>query len=251
MNTIEIVEEYQSRSHAARAYREIAVLLLVVSVIVWALYGINRAQLGAWGGVVLAAGIVIGAATFALAALSIIKLRCPNCDRVLGEVHGAAYCPSCGAALKSEAVIHINAPAAPKRGGSGRAMAKRAAGTSVGRVWEPGSRTPGIDDFPEEAYPKNIRMFTTPNEMELTKRYIQLIDKDNRKDPMPARMLGRAAKSTRNVLPEKASGGESEITGVRRPHGILGSLSIESIIAIIAGSIILAAIVIALIGTLG
>jgi|GEM_PF-4035740 len=251
MNQMEVVEEYQSRSHAARTYREIAALLLVVSIIVFALYGINRARLGAWGGAVLAAGILIGVAAFALAALSVVKLRCPNCDRVLGEVHGAAYCPSCGAALRSDAVAGPNPAGGSKRAGGGRSMARRAAGAgSVGRVWEPRSGTPGIDDFPEEAYPKNIRLFTTPNEMELTKRYIQLIDKDNRGDPVPTRMLGRASKSSRNILPEKISAGGGEPAGVRRPRGIIGTLSLESIIAIIAGVVILTGILMVVINAL-
>ena len=250
MNAIEIVEEYQGRSHAARAYREVAALLLAVSVIVWALYGINRAQLGAWGGVVLAAGIVLGAATFALAAISIIKRRCPNCDRVLGGVHDTAYCPSCGAALRSDTLVGLDPAGGSKRPGAGRAMARRAAAGSVGRVWEPGGGKPGSDDFPEEAYPKNIRLFTTPNEMVLTKRYIQLIDRDNRKDPAPARMLGRASKSARNLLPEKIPGGDPAPVGIRRPHGIIGSLSLESVIAIIAGVVILAGILLVVINTL-
>jgi hypothetical protein len=251
MNPMEIVEEFQNRSKAARLYREIAALLLVVAVILFSLYGIYRASIGTWSGAVLAAGIVLGVTTFALAFISYTRLRCPNCDRILGQVNDAAFCPSCGAALKSDGIVKMVAADSPKRRDGGRSMAKRAAAAgSVGRVWTPRGGTPGRDDFPEEAYPKNIRMFTTPDEMELTKRYIQLIDRDNSGQPAPARMLGKAARSARNILPEKTSGGESAAAGVRRPHGIIGGLSMESIIAIIAGGIILAAIVIALISTL-
>jgi hypothetical protein len=251
MNQMEIVDEFQNRSKAARAYREAAALLLVIAVVLFALYAIYRTPVGAWGGAVLAAGVAVGVATIGLAAVSYLKLRCPNCDRILGEVRAAAYCPSCGAALKSDGIAGVNAAGASKRGSGGRAMAKRAAaGTSAARVWEPRSGTPGSDDFPEEAYPKNIRMFTTPDEMELTKRYIRLIDRDNSGGPAPARMIGRGSRSARNILPEKIPGGKPEKTAVRRPHGIIGVLSLESIIAIAAGILILAGILIVVINAL-
>jgi len=251
MTQIDIIEEFQSRSKAARAYREAAAILFVIAIVLFALYAIYRASFGAWGGAVLAAGVAVGVATIGLTTVSYLKLRCPNCDRILGEVHDAAYCPSCGAALKTDGITGLDAAGTPKRGGSGKAMAKRAAaGTSAARVWEPRSGTPGIDDFPEEAYPKNIRMFTTPDEMELTKRYIHLIDRDNSGGPAPVRMFGRASKSARNILPEKIPGGEPENTAVRRPHGIIGTLSLESIIAIAAGIIILLGILMLAFGAL-
>jgi hypothetical protein len=248
MNAIDIVEEFQKRSKTARAYREAAALLLAITIILFALHAIYRAPVGAWGGAVLAAGVAASVATIGLAAVSYLKLRCPNCDRILGEVHAAAYCPSCGSALKSDGIAGLDAAAPSKRKGSGRAMARRAAaGTSVARAWEPRSGTPGIDDFPEEAYPKNIRMFTTPDEMELTKRYIHLIDRDNSGGPSPVRMIGRTSRSARNSLPEKIPGGKPEKAAVRRPYGTIGALSLESIIAIAAGIILLAGILIVVI----
>jgi Zn finger protein HypA/HybF involved in hydrogenase expression len=252
MNAMEIVEEFQNRVHSARAYREVAALMLVVSIVLFTLYGIYRTQIGLWSGAVLAAGVMCGVAAFTLAVMSYLKLRCPNCDRVLGEVNNAAYCPYCGAVLKSDTVGGLVTMGAPKRAGSGKAVARRAAPASSARVWEPRSGTRGGDDFPEEAYPKNIRMFTTPNEMELTKRYIQLIDKDNRNLPASesARLTGRAAKTARNILPEKAASGESAAAGVRRPRGILGSLSMETIIAIAAGAILLTVILMVAFGAL-
>ncbi len=244
MNAMEVVEEYQNRSNSARSYREAAALLLVVSIVLFTVYGIARTRIGIWGGVVLAAGVVSGVITITLAVMSYVKLRCPNCGRVLGEVPDAAYCPSCGAVLKTDTVGGLTAAVAPRRGGTGQSMARRAASRSAAKVWEPRSRTSGTDDFPEEAYPKNIRMFTTPNEMELTKRYIQLIDKDNRILPgeESARLPGRSSKTARNILPEKAIGVESGTPGVRRPRGILGPLSMETIIAIAAGAILLTVI---------
>jgi len=245
MNAIDIVEEFQSRSKTVRAAREAAALLLAVAVILLGLYGIIRIQLGAWGGAVLAAGAAAGVAAIGLAAVSFFRLRCPNCGRILGVVLEAAYCPSCGAALKSDGITGMDPAAVSRRKGSGRSMARRAAArTSVARVWEPRSGKPGIDDFPEEAYPKNIRMFTTPDEMELTKRYIHLIDRDNSSGSAPAAgwMLGRSSKSARNTLPERTSGGEPEKTGVRRPQGLLGFLSLETIIAIAAAAVILTVI---------
>jgi hypothetical protein len=187
MNELEIIEEFNNRSKSVRKYRETAALLLVVSIILLALYGVNQTRLGMGGGVLLGVGVVLLVVCFALALLSFIKLRCPNCHRILGEVHDAAFCPSCGVALKSDASFGLDSPPEEERGGRGAGkLAKRQESTrrTAIRAWEPRSGQPGIDPFPEEAYPKNIRMFTTKDELELTKRYIHLIDNDNSRPQM-------------------------------------------------------------------
>jgi uncharacterized Zn finger protein (UPF0148 family) len=175
MDPLEIIAQFSARSRSARNYREVGLLLLVVSIIVFALYAVNRARIEFWGGIILAAGIILLVVAFALAMLSFLKVRCPNCSRVLGEVHGAAFCPSCGVPLKDDGSF-IRAPipsAKPRRAAAaGRAI--------VRRDWEPRSLAAAGDEFPEEAYPKNIRMFTTTDETELTKRYIRLIGRDDR-----------------------------------------------------------------------
>jgi len=178
MDPMDIIEEYNARSRSARNYREVGLLLLVVAVIVFALYAIYRARVEFWGGIILAAGIILLVVSFALAMLSLLKLRCPNCSRVLSEVPNAAYCPACGVPLKDDGSFG-KVPAAgvkPRRPAAAeRALARRA--------WEPRSLAAGSDEFPEEAYPKNIRMFTTTDETELTKRYLHLIHRDDTRRP--------------------------------------------------------------------
>jgi hypothetical protein len=253
MNVVEVVEEYQARARTARMYRDIAALLLVVTIIGFTLYGINRTQLGNWGVAALAAAVVLAVATLALAALSFIKLRCPNCDRALGEVPNAAFCPACGAALRSDSVVGREIVITRARGSGGKAVANRPAGARTAlKRWEPGGGKTGFDDYPGEAYPKNIRMFTTPDEMELTKRYIQLIDSDNGGDSKPdsGKKIGRSTKPPRQLSRKQPAAGEPEKPEVRRPRGILGFSSVESLIAVIAVIVILVCIVIALINTL-
>jgi hypothetical protein len=253
MNVIEVVEEFQARARTARTYREISALLLVVTIIGFTLYGLNQTRLGSWSGAALVAAVVLAAATLALAALSFIKLRCPNCDRALGEVPNAAFCPGCGAALRSDSVIGREIVITRARGSGGKAVAYRPAGarTAVKR-WEPGGVKTGLDDYPGEAYPKNIRMFTTPDEMELTKRYIQLIDSDNSGDPKPetGKKIGSSAKPGRQLPRNKPAAEETGKAEVRRQRGFLGFSSVESLIAVIAGLVILVCIVIALVNSL-
>jgi hypothetical protein len=252
MNETDVVEEFQSRSGAARAYREIAALLLLVSIVAFAAYGIYRSRIGTWAGAVLAAAVVLAAVTIALAVLSYVKLRCPNCGGVLGGVHDPAFCPSCGAALRTEADFGVETESAPvRRGGrNGRPAARLAAARrAAAKTWEPRSGVPGIDSYPEEAYPKNIRMFTTSDEMELTKRYIQLIDRDNSSQPALENggRIGRLPKSAGVAFLEKPSGEEAGAGGVVQRRGTLGFLSMESVIALVAGGIILTGILIMLI----
>jgi hypothetical protein len=173
MNDYEIQTEYQNRLDAAGKYRGLAALFLLPAVAALAGYFFSRAA--EWSGLLLLAGVILLALALALGVLSIFKLRCPNCSRILGEVFGASYCPACGAALRSGLRPRAAAPAE-----TALAAPKASRRRSRGGDWEPRTSLAAVGDFPEEAYPKNIRMFTTANEMELTKRYIKLIDRDNR-----------------------------------------------------------------------
>jgi hypothetical protein len=252
MNEIEIMEDFQSRSGNARKYREIAELLLVVSVALFAGYAVERARLGEWGGAVLAGAGVLAAVTAALAALSYVKLRCPNCSRVLGGLRNPAFCPACGAALRSEPGFEPEDGSVPVRtagrtaGPAGRASASRRAAE---RAWEPRGGVPGVDPYPDEKYPKNIRMFTTSDEMELTKRYIRLIDCDNVRPPEleSGGAAGRLPRSAGKALLERPSGNESRTDGAVERRGPLDFLSLETIIAMVAGGIVLTGFLIALI----
>jgi uncharacterized Zn finger protein (UPF0148 family) len=183
MDPSQIITEFEERSRSAGKYREIAALSLVVSVILIAVYEINRAQRGAWSGAVLAGAVVLAAAACFLAILSFLNLRCPKCGRVLGQIFGAAYCPSCGAALTSDAPPAPEAGESPVPQTEGKMVRRRGSAVRTrGRAWTPKDVTSGDAAFPGETYPKNIRMFTTPDEMELTKRFIRLIDLDNQNE---------------------------------------------------------------------
>jgi hypothetical protein len=191
MNEIEIIQEFEDRSRSAKNFREIGALLLIISVVLFSLDAIYRTRIGIWEGVILAAGIIALTIAAAVAVLSLIKLRCPNCSRIVGEVYNATFCPSCGAALKSGDSFGMISPAARRIPGNGLVPVNAMPATGLTRMgrqlsWEPksGSTDPGA--YPDEAYPKNIRLFTTSDEIELTKRFIRLIDQDNGSSPRPA-----------------------------------------------------------------
>jgi hypothetical protein len=223
MKPSDVVRQFEDRSRAAGRYREFAALFLVFSLLLFGGYILFRTRIGVWEGALLAVGVVTAVVTAALALLSVINLRCPNCDRIVGEVFGAAYCPACGAALKPDVPLRRETAETPGRRTAAKASGKRslAAGLS-GRVWEPRSGIPGVEDYPEEAYPKNIRMFTTTDEGELTKRYIRLIDKDNRESPVRQGQIslpGGGARPARLPRPaaDAASGKKRSRPNWRRP----------------------------------
>jgi hypothetical protein len=181
MDELTIIREFKERSQTARKYRTAAAVFLAVSILLLTLSGIDQPRIGAWGGLLLAAGLIFLVLSLAAALISFIELKCPSCSRVLGEVWGPVYCPSCGAALKSDAD-----PAAPVPSKAARGKRAGAAGFGMAArrrnqltVWEPKVSLAEYGEHPGEAYPKNIRLFTTTDEGELTKRYIRLIHKDD------------------------------------------------------------------------
>ncbi|MBN1440394.1 MAG: hypothetical protein JW929_13380 [Anaerolineales bacterium] len=178
MDDSSLIEEFGSRSRSARNIRLAAAAALLLSAVGFALYGIPSARDAQWSGVLLAAAGVLAAAAFGLAVFSFTRLRCPNCERALWGAFQAAFCPSCGAALKAGAGSFHAARSTRKLEGR-TAIVRRGSARTSARVWEPQVGLSGADDFPMESYPKNIRMFTTSDELELTKRYMRLIDKDD------------------------------------------------------------------------
>jgi len=193
MTETEIVAEYEERLGAAEKYRGLAALFLVLAVIALAGYGVYQNRAADWNGVLLLAGLALLLLALAFSLLSFLKLRCPNCSRVLGELFGAAYCPHCGAALRPGNRTGMEIPNRADQPSASLATRRR----PRGGAWEPKASLATVADFPDEAYPKNIRMFTTSNELELTKRYIKLIDRDNSAEddlPMTNRASGAGRK---------------------------------------------------------
>ncbi|HEY5118357.1 MAG TPA: hypothetical protein VII90_02795, partial [Anaerolineales bacterium] len=124
------------------------------------------------------------------------RYRCPYCFKSLGVVRSIKYCPYCGINLQSAGESDLDySSKAPgeRRGIFGRIGAKFIPAGGISRrgasgILPQGNFRPTASDFPEETYPKNIRLFTTSDEMELTKRYIRLISKDEtpQKEETPA-----------------------------------------------------------------
>jgi hypothetical protein len=205
MGQTHIIEEYNARSRSVENHREVALLLLIVSVIVLLVYAVNRTRIGLWGGVMLAAGLIFLALSLALALLSLLRLRCPNCSRVLIGVNRAAFCPGCGAALKGagRSGTVSAAPQGSRRGASAQRGIVRRGSESRGIV-------SATDEYPEEAYPKDIRLFTTPDERVLTRRYIRLIDRDDRRraddDLFPHSAAGMKRRGRRKPVAEPTAG---------------------------------------------
>ncbi|MFN2297413.1 MAG: hypothetical protein ACK2UB_01090, partial [Anaerolineales bacterium] len=147
---------------------------------------------------------------------SFLRLRCPNCSRVLIGVRGAAFCPECGATLKAERRMGM-APA-PSQGSRRKASAQRGIVRREGRSR---SIVSAADQYPEEAYPKNIRLFTTPDETVLTRRYIRLIDRDNRRHREGKDVFANPPSETRSRVSRRPAGGTAPD---RRDTNILSRL---------------------------
>ena len=184
MNSTDVLDDYSRRYQFARITQFLAVFLLLVSLACLWLSG------GAFNTkgekIFLIAGILLLIAFLALAVLSVNRYRCPNCSRSLGIVRKIQYCPNCGTNLQSASELgmeySLNTPG-ERRGSLGTIGSKLPPSREISRgaesgIFSRGNFRPLASDFPEETYPKNIRLFTTSDEMELTKRYIRLISKD-------------------------------------------------------------------------
>jgi hypothetical protein len=194
MNETNVIDEYSRRSQFARISQWLALAALLISLSCFWLTG------GAFGTLVDKIFWILGGlllvAFLALGVLSVDRYRCPYCSKSLGVVRAIAYCPYCGIQLQSGG--ELQPPLPPKT-----RTERRELPGGIGAGWTPsvgisrraasgvvrqGSYRPLASDFPEETYPKNIRMFTTSDETELTRRYFRLIAKDENADAeeMPA-----------------------------------------------------------------
>jgi hypothetical protein len=155
MSGTKIIQEYEDHLRRSGIYGGFAVFLFILSIIGLTAFVTYREELEIWGELLLPAGLILLVLALSLAILSLITLRCLNCYRILGGIRAAAYCPSCGTRL-----MEVD---------------------SRGLESYPGDElAEEVEDFPEETYPKDIRMFTTLDETELTKRFIRLIRKDEK-----------------------------------------------------------------------
>lgn len=184
MNETNVIDEYYRRHQFARMSQWLALAALLLSVCCLWLTGGAFATVG--DKIFWIAGGLLFVAFLALAVLSVDRYRCPYCHKSLGVVRTIAYCPYCGIQLQSGA--ELQPPLSPKPPAERRALPGgigAGGATSVGisrraasGVVPQGTYRPLASDFPEETYPKNIRMFTTSDETELTRRYFRLIAKD-------------------------------------------------------------------------
>ena len=194
MNETDVIDEYSRRHQFAKISQFLAVILLLVSLsCLW----LSGGAFGTFGEkIFLIAGGLLLVASIALAVLSVDRYRCPYCFKSLGVVRSIKYCPYCGINLQSAGESDLDySSKAPgeRRGFFGGIAAKFIPAGGISRraasgILPQGNFRPTASDFPEETYPKNIRLFTTSDEMELTKRYIRLISKDEtpQKEETPA-----------------------------------------------------------------
>jgi hypothetical protein len=200
MNETEIMEEYSARYKYAKYCQYLAIPMLLISItFLW----ISGGAFGTAGEkLFLITGGILLISSISLALFSVDKYRCPNCFHSLGVVRKIKFCPYCGVKLQSMEEsdwMYSSHEPGERRGifdwiGNIRFSGRGISRTAIPSVLQQGGIRPRASDFPEETYPKNIRLFTTSDEMELTKRYIRLISKD---DSVPL-------EGTPAVVPEKA-----------------------------------------------
>jgi hypothetical protein len=189
MNETDVIIEYSRRYELARICQYLAVpLLLISSAGLW----FSRGALGGTGGKIffIVSGVVF-IASVGLGLLSIDRYRCPYCAKNLGVARKIKFCPYCGVTLQSvngTEIAFSSARTEGRRGligGAGADFIPAGGGSraAASRSLSQATFRPLATDFPDETYPKDIRLFTTSDEMELTKRYIRLIAKDETPPP--------------------------------------------------------------------
>jgi hypothetical protein len=184
MNETDVILEYARRYQFSKYCQYIAVPFFAVSLSgLW----ISRGAFFSPGekAFFLAAALLL-IASLALAVLSIYRYRCPNCNKILGVARKIKFCPDCGVNLQPAPSGVGNSSRTPgeRRGILGRVGMNFIPSGGISRtaasgISSQGNVRPAASDFPEETYPKNIRMFTTSDERELTRRYFHLIAKDD------------------------------------------------------------------------
>jgi hypothetical protein len=184
MNETDVIIEYSRRYEFAKICLTIATPILLISA---SGLVISRGAFATTGEkLFLVIDGVIFIASLALALLSFYRYRCPYCAKNLGVVRKIKFCPDCGVSLQAgseSAVAFSSTRTEGRRGLSGGIGTNSIPAGGISRFagsrnLSQGTFRPLASDFPEETYPKDIRMFTTSDEMELTKRYIRLITKD-------------------------------------------------------------------------
>jgi hypothetical protein len=174
MDNKEIVEVYRIRSRRAAICRYAVCVLLPASSFLLALSDpFTRAPRASWQSVLLIAAVLLAASCPVLFFLSVAFDRCPGCSRMLLMTGKALFCPACGARLAFE------------RGAFPGHSEKREKASPDRPLWMDRAVDQLADEreYPGEKYPKGIRLFTTGDELQLTRRYARLIDQD---DALPA-----------------------------------------------------------------
>ncbi len=210
MNESDVVIEYSRRYEVAKVFQNVALPLILVSGIGVA---ISRGAFSTTSEklfLIVSGSIFI--ASLILVTLSFYRYRCPYCAKNLGVVRKISFCPYCGVTLQSGDGLEADfssAQADNRRGlvgepGANFTPSRSISRTAASRNLSKGTFRPLASDFPEETYPKDIRMFTTRDEMELTKRYIRLIAKDETPpaDGSAAAVFDGSSGSERNADPD-------------------------------------------------
>jgi len=183
MDETDVIIEYSRRFQFARFCQYLAAPMLLVSLsCLW----ISRGAFATSGEklFLIISGLLF-ITSLALALLSIIRYRCPYCSKNLGVARKIAFCPYCGVNLQPADYSNGSPPSREtieKRGVfqwiESKIFSSRGASGADSQKMAQGTFHPEASYFPEETYPKNIRLFTTSDEIELTKRYFRLIAKD-------------------------------------------------------------------------
>jgi hypothetical protein len=160
MGDKELVSDYRYRYGRSRLSRYCAILVAVGSTFYYLISSLDapvgqspfqQPRLGYFGILLLLC--------LTLLAISILLNKCPNCERVLGGFGDYSFCPGCSA------ILHSGVDAS--------------AGEREFR------RKPFVEEesCPEEKYPKKAELFTHSDELQLTRRYVRLIRRDDEAAP--------------------------------------------------------------------
>jgi hypothetical protein len=165
----EIIDAYRIQCRKALSLRASALLLFIFCLLLFAasnpLHPDLRTPLQ--GMLLAAAGFLILPGT-ALFVFSLTVKRCPACRSQQAVGGNVRFCPNCGVRLRIQGATASRTARTREMALAGR----------PDRGVPAAEMTVADEDFPAENYPKKIRPFTTKDEMELTRRYIRLIDRD-------------------------------------------------------------------------
>jgi hypothetical protein len=188
MDETDLIIEYSRRFQFARFCQYLAAPMLLVSLsCLW----ISRGAFATSGEklFLILSGLLF-IASLALALLSVYRYRCPSCSKNLGVARKIAFCPYCGVNLQPSDSFNWSPPSREPVENRGifrwiesKVFSRRGSSKVESQRTAQGAFHPEASYFPEETYPKNIRLFTTSDEIELTRRYFRLIAKDENPQP--------------------------------------------------------------------